>query len=264
MFITDSHCHLDKLDYKKQHCNLQDVISKANFNNVKFMLAVSITIENFYFLKNFIKNAKNIALSCGIHPLYTSNNCNLEDLQKASKDKSIIALGETGLDYFCNKTKHINIIQQQLFFREHIRIAIMLNKPLIIHAREASKDIISILKDENAEICGGVLHCFTETKEIANKLLDMGFYISFSGIITFHNTNELRDIVKYVPLDRILIETDSPYLAPEPYRGKENQPAYLFYIAQQIAKIKNINVQTLADITTKNFVDLFKLTINIF
>jgi len=183
------------------------------------------------------------------------NKC-LNELKKLSYDKCVIALGETGLDYYYSfETKNL----QEKFFREHIRIAITLNKPIIIHSRNAIKDTIKILKEENAEKCGGILHSFTESEKSAFELLDMGFYISFSGIITFKKSIELCNTLKKIPLEKLLIETDSPYLAPIPYRGKKNQPAYLLDIAKKIALIKEISLKELAKITTNNFFTLFNL-----
>jgi len=192
--------------------------------------------------------------SCGIHPLYCSNNSSLLELEKLANNRKVIAVGETGLDYYHNK-KNINL--QKKFFRQHIRTAINLNKPLIVHMRSSSLDVLKILKEEKAYICKGVIHSFTESKLIVKKILDMNFFISFSGITTFKNAQHLVEVVKYVPIERMLIETDSPYLSPVPYRGRENQPAYLYNIAKCLSKIKNMDLNVFSAITTKNFYKLF-------
>jgi len=192
--------------------------------------------------------------SCGVHPLYCYDNNSFLDLEKLSDNRRVIAIGETGLDYYHN-TKNNNL--QKISFRQHIRTAIKLNKPLIIHMRNSSLDVLKILKEERAHICQGVIHSFTENKSIAKKFLDMNFFISFSGITTFKSAQHLLEVVKFVPIERMLIETDSPYLTPVPHRGKENQPAYLYNIANYLSKIKNIDLNVFSAITTKNFYRLF-------
>ena len=173
----------------------------------------------------------------------------------ASHDK-VVAIGETGLDYYYAKDTHA---VQQASFVGHIEVANQLQKPLIIHTRDARSDTINLMKQHNAENCGGVLHCFTEDWDMAKKAIDMGFYISISGIVTFKNAVELKEVVKQIPLDRLLIETDSPYLAPVPYRGKTNQPAYVEDVAYYISELKGISFNELAKATTENFYSLFKL-----
>ncbi|MXP67458.1 YchF/TatD family DNA exonuclease [Pantoea sp. Aalb] len=260
MFIIDSHCHLNALDYKNQHHDLDDVIAKAATRDVKFILAISTNLDDYYILKSLIKDYKNIKLSCGIHPLnQTTLSYDWEYFRLVAADENVIALGETGLDYHSQLK---NKIQQQASFCEHIRTGITLDKPIIVHMRNASTDTLAILREEHVEKCGAVLHCFTENKEIATKLLDLGLYISFSGILTFRNANTIRDAACYVPLERILLETDSPYLAPVPYRGQDNQPAFTREIAEYMAALKNIDLETLADITTKNFSNLFHISMS--
>ncbi|XBC43139.1 MAG: YchF/TatD family DNA exonuclease [Buchnera aphidicola (Meitanaphis flavogallis)] len=257
MFFVDSHCHIDLLNYQNLHSGIEDVLKKAFENNVKLLLTVSTSIKNFNYIKNFIKNNKNILLSCGIHPLYLNQNQNeIKQLELLSKIKQVIAIGETGLDYYYQKN---NCKAQKLLFRQHIRIAIKLNKPLLIHTRCAIDDTITILQEEQAEQCIGIMHSFTENIHYARKLLDMGFYISFSGIVTFKNSENIRKVVQFIPLDRILLETDAPYLTPTPLRGQENQPAFLYHIAKTISKLKKIDTKTLANNTTQNFLKLFRL-----
>ncbi|UAJ64864.1 YchF/TatD family DNA exonuclease [Candidatus Schneideria nysicola] len=258
MFLVDSHCHLNQLKDYSLSQNIENIIKKSNSNNIKMFLTISTTLNEFKILKNLVINRKDILLSCGIHPLYSKNLLDLELLNLISKDAIISAFGETGLDYLKIKNIEEKKIQQQ-FFREHIRIACIQNKPIIIHTRKASKDTLNILSEESAERCRGILHCFTENIDTARVILDMGFYISFSGIITFSNTDELKKVVKFIPIDRLLIETDAPYLTPVPYRGKENHPAYLLNIAQYIADLKKITIEEIANFTTDNFFNLFNL-----
>ncbi|WP_367681681.1 TatD family hydrolase [Buchnera aphidicola] len=196
--------------------------------------------------------------SCGIHPLYLdkNNKINLKFLKKLAQENDVIALGETGLDYYYQKK---NKKEQKYVFRKHIQTSIKLNKPLIVHTRESIDDTLSILKETESKTCKGIIHSFTGNISSAKKILDMGFYISFSGIITFKNADEIRKTAKYIPLDRLLIETDSPYLTPVPKRGKENQPSYLKYIADYIVKLRKINMEYFTEITQKNFYKLFQL-----
>ncbi|MGP1956374.1 MAG: YchF/TatD family DNA exonuclease [Arsenophonus sp. NC-PE1-MAG3] len=258
MFLVDSHCHLNCLDYKNKHKDIDDVIAKATDNEVKYILSVATTLPDFISMKKQIGMRKNVAFSCGIHPLNLNESYDFDELVYLASGSEVIALGETGLD---SHYKIENVKLQQTSFRQHIRIGCQLNKPVIVHTREAKQDTLTILKEEQVGDCGGVLHCFTENKQMVKKLLDLGLYISFSGILTFHNAEQIRQAARIVPLNRILIETDAPYLAPIPYRGQENQPAYLSYIAQFLAKLKGIDVEEIAQVTTQNFCDLFHLTI---
>ncbi|WP_395480022.1 YchF/TatD family DNA exonuclease [Candidatus Curculioniphilus buchneri] len=259
MFLVDSHCHLDILNYETLHRNVDDVVAQAYSCDVKLILTNCITLSNFNTIIKIIDRRNDVLLSCGIHPLKLDQPYNFTELRRliTSHDK-VIAIGETGLDYYHQED---NKRQQQTVFREHIRLGREQNKPVIIHTRAACKDTLSILHEEKASECGGVLHCFTENLDTAKILLNMGFYISFSGIITFRNAASLRIIARYVPLDLLLIETDSPYLAPVPYRGKENQPAYLRNIAECISILKGITLEQLADATTNNFGRLFHVDI---
>ncbi|WP_343192439.1 YchF/TatD family DNA exonuclease [Buchnera aphidicola (Taiwanaphis decaspermi)] len=255
MFLIDSHCHLDRLNYKNIHKNIDDVIKKAFKHNVKFMLTISTSISNFKKTFKMLKNKFiNVRISCGIHPLYISKNSNIEKMLTLSKNEYVIGIGETGLDYTNinhNKKKQIK------FFKYQIDVAKKIKKPIIVHSRNSKNDTINVLQREKSEICGGVLHCFTEDIDMARKLLNIGFYISISGIITFKNTYALNELVKYLPIDRILIESDSPYLSPEPYRKKENQPANVSLIANHLSKIKKINLFDLSYILKNNFINLF-------
>lgn len=255
MFLVDSHCHLDKVINDINHKNLNKILQNAEKNNVKFMLSVSTSIENYLKYKNFFKKYKNIGCTCGIHPVDIKKyDYNL--LYKISSQKTVLALGETGLDYFYNTDKKE---YQKESLRNHIKIAKDLKKPIIIHTRCARKDTISILYEE--KYYKGIIHCFSEDRETAKKFLDMGFYISFSGIITFKNAEIIRESVRFVPINRLLIETDSPYLSPVPYRGKKNQPSWIVKTLELISKLKNISIDKVAEETTKNFFTLFKLKI---
>lgn len=258
MFVVDSHCHLDCLDYEKLHTGVDDVIAKASERNVGFMLAVATTLNGFDSMKELIGKRPNIAFSCGIHPLNLDEGHDFERLAQLAAGEEVVALGETGLDYYYQKE---NAVLQQESFRQHIRIGRQLNKPVIVHTRDAREDTLAILREEQVADCGGVLHCFTEDKETAIELLDLGMYISFSGIVTFRNAEQIREAARVVPLDRILVETDSPYLAPVPYRGKENQPAYVRDVAEYMAVLKGVSIEEMARITTENFNRLFHLNV---
>lgn len=256
MFLVDSHCHLDSLDYEKLHENIDDVVEKAQQRDVQYMLAVATTLPGFKNMRELIGKRDNIAFSCGIHPLNLDEGYDVEELALLAAAPDVVALGETGLDYYY---QHENAALQREIFREHIRIGRQVNKPVIVHTRSAREDTLSILKEENVQDCGGVLHCFTEDKETATALLDLGMYISFSGIVTFRNAEQIREAARIVPLDRILVETDSPYLAPVPHRGKENQPAYVRDVAEYMAVLKGVSVEELAQQTTRNFAKLFHI-----
>ncbi|MBX4181050.1 YchF/TatD family DNA exonuclease [Sodalis sp. CWE] len=259
MFLVDSHCHLDSLNYQMLHRDVTDVIDKAKLQDVKIILTVCTTISNFHFMREMIGTRKGVLFSCGTHPLNLDESYSFFDLYNFAMMEDVIAIGETGLDYF---RRQDNKEKQRMAFREHIRVGRMLNKPLIVHMRNAHKDILIILSEERAYECGGVLHSFAEDRETARKLLDEGFSISFSGMVTFRNAKELHEVVRYIPFDRLLIETDSPYLTPAPYRGKENQPAYVRNIAECIATIKGCSLAWLANSTTNNFGRLFHVNIN--
>ncbi|WP_338562899.1 metal-dependent hydrolase [Erwinia sp. E_sp_B04_7] len=259
MFLVDSHCHLDGLDYESQHQDVSDVLAKAAARDVKFMLAVATTLPGYKAMTTLIGDRPNVAYSCGVHPLNQEEAYDFAELRQLAADERVIAMGETGLDYFYQQETKA---QQQASFREHIRTGRDLNKPVIVHTREAREDTLAILKEEKVEGCGGVLHCFTEDRDTAKKLLDMGFYISFSGIVTFRNAETIREAARYVPLDRILVETDSPYLAPVPHRGKENQPAYTRDVAEYMAVLKGVSIEQMAEATTQNFSKLFHVPLS--
>lgn len=256
MFLVDSHCHLDGLDYQSLHTDVNDALEKAAARDVKFFLAVATTLPGYRNMRDLVGERSDVAFSCGVHPLNQDEAYAVEDLRRMAAEEGVVAMGETGLDYYYTpETK----ARQQASFRDHIRIGRELNKPVIVHTRDARADTLAILREEKVTDCGGVLHCFTEDRETAGQLLDLGFYISFSGIVTFRNAEQLRDAARYVPLDRLLVETDSPYLAPVPHRGKENQPAYVRDVAEYMAVLKGVSVDELAQQTTENFAKLFHI-----
>ncbi|MDU4093829.1 MAG: metal-dependent hydrolase [Pantoea sp.] len=259
MFLVDSHCHLDGLNYETLHKDVDDVLAKAAARDVKFMLAVATTLPGFKAMAQLLGDRPNVAWSCGVHPLNQEEEWDFTELAQLAADPRVIAMGETGLDYYYQRE---TMARQQASFREHIRVGRQLNKPVIVHTRDAREDTLAILREERAEECSGVLHCFTEDRDTAAKLLDMGFYISFSGIVTFRNAEALREAARYVPLDRMLVETDSPYLAPVPHRGKENQPAFTRDVAEYMAVLKGVDLETLAQATTQNFSNLFHVPLS--
>ncbi|AZP36406.1 putative deoxyribonuclease YcfH [Candidatus Annandia adelgestsuga] len=251
MFFIDSHCHLNLIKNIKKKI----IIKKSLKNYINFILSISLDINDYKKMFKKFKYYNNILFSCGIHPLYLNKNINLRKFKKLSLNNKVIAIGETGLDY---KNLTFKPIQKYLF-RYHIRLAKKINKPLIVHNRNSFNDIVRILKEENAQKCKGVLHCFTGSKKKAKILLDMKFYISFSGIITYLNKEKIKEIINFIPLNKILLETDSPFLSPIPFKNKQNQPSNLIYIAKIIADIKKITLTKLSEITNKNFCNLFKI-----
>lgn len=255
MFV-DSHCHLDKLDLTPYSGDLNKAISAATAQKVSHMLCVNIDLEHFDDVLGVACAYENIFASVGVHPMYQESRDPTEnDLIELAQHEKIVAIGETGLDYFYCKG---DLAWQRERFRTHIRAANKLNKPIIVHTRGAKADTLAIMREESASNCRGVLHCFTEDLDMAKQAIDLGFCISISGIATFNNAAELRDVIKVLPLSSLLIETDSPYLAPVPYRGKSNEPCYVPEVAKCISKIKGIGLEEVAAVTTENFFNLFK------
>lgn len=254
--LVDSHCHLDLIDYQKLGCNQDEVLQKAKEAGVTHILCVSINLENFSEILALTERYAYLYASLGVHP-NTPMDAPLteEDLLSRCKSPKIIAIGETGLDYYRSEG---DLEWQRERFRCHIRVAQQVNKPIIVHCRDAKTDTIAILNEEQAGDVGGVMHCFVDDWETAKAALDLNFYISFSGIVTFKNATDLQEVAKKIPLDRILVETDSPYLAPVPYRGKINQPAYVQEVAKYIAELKGLKFEQVAEETTNNFFNLFR------
>ncbi len=255
MFV-DSHCHLDRLELDKLGLSLAQVIESALEQRVEHMLCVSVSLAEFAAMAETVAGYPQVSVSCGEHPLHQTGMVDPQQLLSLCQLPQVVAVGETGLDYFYAPESKL---AQQEAFVSHIEVARQLKKPLIVHTRDARSDTIALLKSHQAEQSGGVLHCFTESYDMAKAALDLGFYISISGIMTFRNADELRSVVKKLPLDRLLIETDSPYLAPVPYRGKTNQPAYVTAVASAISELRGISLDSLAEQTTANFYQLFQL-----
>jgi TatD DNase family protein len=254
MTFIDSHCHINFPDLV---ANISDVLAQMRQNKVVSALCVSVNLADFPQVLALAEQYPHIFASVGVHPDYEGvEEPDVERLVGLAQHPKVIAIGETGLDYFRLKG---DLEWQRARFRTHIRAARASGKPLIIHTREAAADTLRIMAEENAAEAAGVMHCFTETWEMAEAALAMGFYISFSGIVTFKNAKQLKEVAQRVPLDRILIETDSPYLAPVPYRGKLNQPAYVKHVAEEIALLRGIGLDEVGQRTTENFERLFKL-----
>ena len=256
-YLVDSHCHLDCLDPKGWDNGLQGALDQAQQFGVGHMLCVSIELETFPNMLSIVRQHANVSASVGVHPnVRDGKEPSADELIVLADDPDIVAIGETGLDYFRSEG---DLDWQRERFRQHIAAAKQCNKPLIIHNRESTEDCLEILASEGAQDVGGVMHCFVENWEIAKRAMDLNFYISFSGIVTFKSAQELKEVAKQMPKDRILIETDSPYLAPVPYRGKPNQPAYVRHVAECIAKIRGESIEVVAQQTTENFFNLFNL-----
>ena len=255
--IIDSHCHLD---YPSLNNELDEVINRAYLNGVEYLLTISTTIESYKKIKEIVKKYKNVYGTLGIHPHETKNfsNFNIETIKKMkSESKKIIGIGETGLDFYYN---HSDKKVQKKIFAEHINAAIELNLPVIVHTRNAESETLDIINSEKKNSNLNVLiHCFTGTEPFARNLLDIGCYISLSGIITFKNSLDLVNTVNTIPLDRLLVETDSPYLAPIPFRGKSNEPAYIKYVVEKLALIKKVSIEKVMKETTNNFFKIFNL-----
>ncbi len=253
MFI-DSHCHLNFPDFANR---LPELYQRMADNQVSHALCISVDLESFPEVLAIAQSRDNLYASVGVHPDY--EDCiepTVEGLVKLAANPKVIAIGETGMDYYRSPGP---LKWQQERFRVHIRAARETGKPLIIHTRAASEDTLRIMDEEKAHEASGVMHCFTESLEVAKAAMDMGFYISFSGIVTFKNAKELKAVAQAVPLDRMLIETDAPYLAPMPHRGKTNEPGYVKHVAEEIARLKEVSVEEVGEMTSGNFRRLFKL-----
>lgn len=257
--LVDSHCHLHTLNLEEFDNKLEKVLHEASNAGVKEMLCVCIEYADIPEIQKIADTYPHIYTSVGLHPnVKVEKELNWEAIADLTNHKSCIAIGETGLDYYRMEKEGEKKVQQSRFV-EHIKAALSTKKPLIIHTRMAQDDTIDIMRSENARDIGGVMHCFTETYDMAKKALDLNFYISISGIVTFKNAEIIKDVVSKVPLDRLLIETDSPYLAPVPYRGKPNHPALVRYVAEKISEIKNLALDQVSRQTTENFYNCFNL-----
>lgn len=254
MQIVDSHCHIDRVDLDAFGGSIESMLAHANELSVNKFLCVCIDLEHFDQVHNLALEYPNIFSSVGVHP--TETNCkdpSIEELLVYAKSDRVIAIGETGLDYFHVKKEEAD--WQRDRFRRHIKASNESGKPMIIHMRDAKEDTIRILTEEKAE--AGVMHCYSEDWETAQAALDLGFYISFSGILTFNSAQSLREVAMKVPAERLLVETDSPYLTPSPFRGRPNSPAYTYYVVEKLAEIRNTSIDEMATTTTNNFNQLF-------
>ncbi len=251
--LVDSHCHLDFPDLAKR---MPDVLQRMRDNDVGVAVCIGVNLEDFPNVLALAEGYSQLYATVGVHPEYTDvdepDEAKLVALAQHSK---VIAIGETGLDYYWQKDQPE---WQRERFRTHIRAARRCSKPLVVHTRDSAADTLRVLKEEGADAVGGVMHCFTESWDIARLALELGFYLSFSGIVTFKNATIVKDVAQKCPLDRILVETDSPYLAPVPYRGKPNEPAYVRHVAEEIAKLRSISIESVHQATTDNFYTLFK------
>jgi len=255
--LVDSHCHLDRLDLAEREGGLDSVIADAEARGVSHFLTVAVDLDSSKSLMELTSKRNNIYSSVGVHPLQEVELPipSVEQLVSLAQAPKVVAIGETGLDNFYSSDTYE---WQRSSFINHLIAGQRLQKPVIVHTRDARDETIGLISEYNSD-SAGVLHCFTETWEMAKAALDLGFYLSFSGIVTFNNASDLREVVKKVPLDRILVETDSPWLAPVPHRGKQNEPQYVYEVAQCVADLKNIKIEELAEITTQNFFRLFQI-----
>ena len=256
MFV-DSHCHLSFPELADRIDAIRADMADAGVDKA---LCICTTMEEFEAVHTLARRFDNFWCSAGVHPDNEGvTEPGVDDLVGLAARPRVVAIGETGLDYYRLAGRSVqDMAWQRDRFRVHIRAACATGLPLVIHTRSASADTLAILREEGAERCGGVFHCFTETMEVARAALDLGFYVSFSGILTFRNATELQDVARYVPLDRCLIETDSPYLAPVPFRGKTNTPALVPHVASKLAELKELDLQRVAAATSANFETLFR------
>ena len=253
--LVDSHCHLDRLKLDKYDGDLRRAIQAALDNGIGQMLCVGTSVDNRHDVVAIAEEYPQVLASVGVHPLDVEKGlASIDDLLSWSQHPKVVALGETGLDYYYSQEQKQT--QQQSFIL-HLQAAAQAKLPVIVHTREARADTIALLREYADPACAGVLHCFTESWEMAQQALDLNFYISLSGIVTFNNAADLREIAKKIPLDRLLVETDSPYLAPVPYRGKPNEPAFVRKVAEFIADLRGISYDELAQATGANFHRLF-------
>ena len=256
MIFVDSHCHIDFPELADRSAEVQALMQQ---NQVALGLCVSVNLENFPRVLAVAERHENIFASVGVHPDYEGvEEPDAARLAELAQHPKVVAIGETGLDYF-RLTGDLEWQRQR--FRNHIEAARLSGKPLIIHTRQAAADTLRLMEECSAVDVGGVMHCFTETYEVAEAAMAMGFYISFSGIVTFKNATALKEVAQRVPLDRILIETDAPYLAPAPHRGKLNQPGYVRHVAEELARLRGVSLEEIAEATSQNFSRLFKVAL---
>lgn len=252
MYFIDSHCHIN---FKEFSGDMEDLLARMQAAGVAHALCVSVSLETLPEVLTIAERYANVFASVGVHPDQTEGEePTVERLLDLAAHPRVVAIGETGLDYF-RLTGDLEWQRER--FRRHISAARQSSKPLIIHTRAAAEDTIRIMREEGADQAGGVMHCFTESLQVAQAAMSMGFYISFSGIVTFKNAVELREVARNVPLEMTLIETDSPYLAPVPHRGKTNEPAFVKHVAEEMARIKSVSLKEIGTTTSANFHKLF-------
>lgn len=254
--LVDSHCHLDFPDFTE---HLPEYLARMDTNGVSYALCVAVNLEEFPKVLALAEGDDRLFATVGLHPDYTdSREPSEDDLIALADHPRVVAIGETGLDYY-RLTGDLEWQRER--FRTHIRAARRCGKPLIVHTRSAAEDTLNVMAEEVAGEAGGVMHCFTESLDVARRALDQGFYISFSGIVTFKNAKDLKEVARFVPLDRMLVETDAPYLAPMPHRGKRNEPAFVRHVAEEIARLKEVDYMDVARATTDNFFRLFRAAV---
>jgi TatD DNase family protein len=253
--FVDSHCHLDCIDLTEFGGSFDELLTKITDARVEHMLCVSIDLEKYPNMLEQVADYPQISVSVGVHPMADENSeLDPAHLKELATDKKVVAIGETGLDYYYHKDDRD---WQRQRFRTHIQCAVEINKPIIVHTRDAGRDTLEILQEERADKCRGVIHCFTETHKFAEQAMELGFMISFSGITTFKGADALRKVASHIPDDYLLIETDSPYLAPVPYRGKQNDPSMVKYVASTLADVRKTTVDHIAEVTRKNYYKMF-------
>jgi TatD DNase family protein len=252
--LVDSHCHLDFPDLAGR---LPEIMQRMRENRVAAAVCIGVNLEDFPKVLALAEGQSNLYATVGVHPEFTEvEEPTVERLIALAVHPKVIAIGETGLDYYWQKDKPE---WQRERFRNHIRAAKASGKPLVVHTRDSAVDTLRLMREEGADAVGGVMHCFTEDWTVATEALDLGFHLSFSGIVTFKNALTVKDVAQKCPLDRLLVETDAPYLAPVPYRGKQNEPAYVRYVAEEIARLRTLSLDEVAQATTENFSRLFKI-----
>ena len=255
--LIDSHCHLDRIDLAPYQNDFSCFMADAKNSAIEHLLCISIDLEAYPAMLALVSPYRQISVTVGVHPNFVDGQePSVDALVALGQADKVIGIGETGLDYFRSEG---DLSWQQQRFRHHIDAAKALKKPLIVHTREAKADTLRILEEQGASEVGGIIHCFTEDWAFAKKALDLNFHISFSGIVTFNSAREIQDVAKKVPAERFLIETDSPYLSPVPFRGRPNYPTYVRYVAEQLAQLRGTTINKIADASTENFYRLFKL-----
>lgn len=258
--LVDSHCHLNFLDLTEFNNNMSEVLKRAADNGVKHLLCVCVELSDYPKLEQLALDYPNISISVGVHPNTEMDYLVTEStLSHLASNPACIAIGETGLDYYRTVAPEDQELQRDRF-REHIKASLSTKKPLIIHTRQSVDDTLKLMVEQHADKIGGVMHCFAEDLESAYKSIDLNFYISLSGIVTFKNATLLHEVARKIPLDKMLIETDSPYLAPVPFRGKQNHPALVKHVAEAIAQLRGISYEEVAQVTSDNFYRCFNLT----